>query len=240
MTALDRPNACSYILDMDVHPADGRRVTYLYFDEAGNFDFSPGGTRVFAMTCLVLRRPFAFHEALLDIKYELLESGLNIEYFHASEDKQAVRDRVFGALAPCLPDLEGYSVVLQKRRVDPSRRAPHSVYRDAFERLLESACPPASFEADHVVAITDHVPVNKKRAAFEKALKPYLKKHMGGSASYDLFHHQSRSDLNLQVADYISWAVYRKWNLGDIRSYDLIESCMRSEDDWLSDGPEYY
>jgi hypothetical protein len=46
--------------------------------------------------------------------------------------------------------------------------------------------------------------------------------------------------LNLQVADYVSWAVYRKWNLDDRRSYDLIESCMRSEDDWLNEGAEYY
>jgi len=69
------------------------------------------------------------------------------------------------------------------------------------------------------------------------ALKPYLKKHLAQGASYDLFHHQSRSDLNPQVADYISWAAYRKWNKGDSRSYDLIAPCVRSEVEWLSDGP---
>jgi hypothetical protein len=225
---------------MNTSGSDSRRITYLYFDEAGNFDFSPGGTRVFAMTCLVAHRPFAFHGSLLDIKYDLLEAGLNIELFHAAEDRQAVRNQVFGVIANCLPLVEAYSVIVQKRRVDPSRRAPHVLYRDAFARLVERACSPAVLATDHVVAITDHLPVNRQRAAFEKALKPYLKQHLGATASYDLFHHQSRSDLNLQVADYVSWAVYRKWNSGDSRSYDLIESCMRSEDDWLSEGAQYY
>ncbi|MBS3957549.1 MAG: hypothetical protein KGZ40_08530 [Clostridiales bacterium] len=50
----------------------------------------------------------------------------------------------------------------------------------------------------------------------------------------------SKSDLNLQVADYISWAVYRKWNSGDLRSYRIIEQCIRSEADPLEGHAEEY
>jgi len=36
-------------------------------------------------------------------------------------------------------------------------------------------------------------------------------------------------------------AIYRKWTRGDVRSYGLIESCIRSEDDLLKDTvPAYY
>ena len=71
---------------------------YVYVDEAGNFDSSPRGTRLFCMTCLVTRRPFSWQAPLLDLKYDCLEDGLDLEYFHASEDRQAVRDRFLASI----------------------------------------------------------------------------------------------------------------------------------------------
>ena len=216
-------------------------VTYLYFDEAGNFDFSPNGTSVFVMTCVVMHRPFAFQSALLEVKHDCLQSGLNLEYFHATEDRQAVRNRVFEAIGGHLDELRAYSVIIRKNRTNPSLRAPHVLYRRTFEWLVRYACPRAASPGDHIVAVTDQIPIDRNRAAFEKALKPYLKQHLPAGASYDLFHHQSKADMNLQVADYISWAVYRKWNAGDLRSYELIRECVRSEGDLFRDGDtEYY
>jgi len=43
--------------------------------------------------------------ALLDVKQDALEDGLDLEYFHASEDRQAVRDQVLGCLEPHVGDL---------------------------------------------------------------------------------------------------------------------------------------
>ena len=55
--------------------------------------------RHFVLTGVLMRRPFTHLEGLLDVKYDVLEEGLDLEYFHASEDRQAVRDRVFRCLA---------------------------------------------------------------------------------------------------------------------------------------------
>lgn len=213
---------------------------YLYFDEAGNFDFSPNGTSVFVMTCLVVRRPFAFQPPLLEVKYDCLEQGLSMEYFHAAEDRQAVRNQVFGVLAGHLGEVRAYIIVARKNRVRPSERAPHVLYQWAFEQLARAACPDSAFPGERVIAVTDHVPVARNRAAFEKGLKPYLRQHLPEGSRYELLHYQSKADLNLQVADYISWAVYRKWNSGDLRSYRIIERCIRSEADPLGIYAEEY
>ena len=207
-----------------------RDVTYLYFDEAGNFDFSTSGTSVFVMTCVVTKRPFTAHNALLEVKYDVMESGLNLEYFHATEDRQAVRDQVFSAIGASLDDFAAYSVILQRDCAAPSLRQPHVLYRRMFEWLVERACPRVGSPYGHVVAITDQIPVQRNRRAFEKGLKPYLKQHLPAGSTYDLFHHQSKADLNLQIADYICWAIYRKWNTGDERSFELIRGCVRSEE----------
>ncbi|MHB1018102.1 MAG: DUF3800 domain-containing protein [Coriobacteriia bacterium] len=216
-------------------------TTYLYFDEAGNFDFSPNGTSIFVMTCIVVRRPFAFQPALLEVKYDCLEQGLSLEYFHAAEDRQAVRNEVFGVIAAHLGDVQAHVMVVRKNRVHPSQRAPHVLYQWTFEQLVRVACSDCIRSGERIVAVTDHVPVARNRAAFEKGLKPFLRQHLPEGARYELLHHQSKSDLNLQVADYISWAVYRKWNSGDLRSYRIVEQCIRSEVDPLgSRAEEYY
>ncbi len=213
---------------------------YLYFDEAGNFDFSSKGTSVFVMTCLVVRRPFRFQPPLLEVKYDCLEHGLNLEYFHATEDRQAVRNEVFGVVAEHLGDIQAHVVVVRKNRVHPSQRAPHVLYQWTFEQLVRVACPDCVRAEGQVVAVTDHVPVARNRAAFEKGLKPYLRQHLPERTRYELLHHQSKADLNLQVADYISWAIYRKWNSSDVRSYGTIQSCIRSEIDALEGHAEEY
>jgi hypothetical protein len=78
-------------------------TVFAYVDEAGNFDFSSGGTKYFVVSCLVTSPPFACHNELLGAKYELLAQGLNLEFFHASENTQAARNIVFDAIAPHLP-----------------------------------------------------------------------------------------------------------------------------------------
>lgn len=72
-----------------------RRYLYLFMDEGGNFDFSANGTRFFTVTSITKERPFVAPKALADLKYELLEEGLDLDCFHASENAQAVRNRVF-------------------------------------------------------------------------------------------------------------------------------------------------
>jgi hypothetical protein len=69
------------------------RFLYIFLDEAGNFDFSSNGTRYFVMACITRERPFGDYNDFIQLKYDLVEHGDEVEYFHASEDKQAVRDK---------------------------------------------------------------------------------------------------------------------------------------------------
>jgi hypothetical protein len=49
------------------------------------------------------------------------------------------------------------------------------------------------------------------------------------------------SDPCLQVADYCTWAIQRKWEREDLRSYALIASKIRSEYDvWQRGQVRYY
>jgi len=91
-----------------------------------------------------------------------------------------------------------------------------------------------------VVIVTDTIPVQRKRRAVEKAVKVGIKPYLPATVEHRLLHHQSRSDLNLQVVDYVNWAVFRKWESGDFRSYALVVSAIRGETDLFARGDCVY
>jgi hypothetical protein len=75
--------------------SDADRFLYIFLDEAGNLDFSPTGTRFFLFGAITKERPFHAYKELTELKYDLTELGTELEYFHASENAQPVRNRVF-------------------------------------------------------------------------------------------------------------------------------------------------
>ena len=48
------------------------------------------------------------------------------------------------------------------------------------------------------------------------------------------------SDPCLQVADYCAWAVMKKWERGDNRSFDLIKDRVTYEYDLFRTGKDHY
>ncbi|MCK4821137.1 hypothetical protein KA005_35560, partial [bacterium] len=64
---------------------------FLFFDESGDLNFSPIGSKYYFFGVLTTQFPSQLENALNELRYSLYKDGLDIEYFHASEDRQAVR-----------------------------------------------------------------------------------------------------------------------------------------------------
>ncbi len=106
-----------------------------------------------------------------------------------------------------------------------------------LEYVLKSA---TARNFDEVIVITDNIPIRKKRDAVEKAIKTILKQKLPAAVKYRVLHHASKSTYGLQVADYCNWALFRKWEKGDTRSYDLIKSRVLSEYEIFRKGTTLY
>ena len=203
-------------------------AVYLFFDESGNLDFSGGGTKFFAFGCLTTRNPASLLHPLSALRYHLLEQGVELESFHAAEDRQPVRNMVFEILA----EVGGFdfdAIIIEKSKTPASLHDPPQFYprfaRDLLARVFQR------FEGDEmIILVTDRLPVKRKREAVEKAFKSFLRNDLG-SRPFAIVHHSSAAHLCLQAADYCMWAIYRKWSLGDVRSYNLIRPFVKSEVD---------
>jgi hypothetical protein len=215
------------------------RFLYVFLDEAGNLDFSKNGTRFFALGALTAERPFRTYPHLLDLKYDLVELGTNLEYFHAAEDTQAVRNRVFEVIQAHLTG-RADTLIVEKRKTGPALRAEERFYPEMLGYLLRYIVERELGNFTKLVVFTDRIPVQRKRKAVEKAVKQTLASMLPSGVTYSVLHHDSKSNFGLQIADYLTWAVYRKWDRHDTRSYDLIRKFVRSEFEIFRTGTTFY
>ena len=217
------------------------RFLYVFLDEGGNLDFSPSGTKYFVLSSLTKERPFHAGKELIELKYDLVELGTNLEYFHAAEDRQAVRNSVFGIIARHLDGVWVDSLIVEKNKTGPALQPVEYFYPRMLGYLLGFVLGRYQLaDFQEVIVFTDRVPVNKHREAVEKAVKVTLAKVLPTGIRFRVYHHESKSNLDLQIADYCNWAIYRKWDRGDDRSYNVIRPVVRSEFEIFKAGTRRY
>jgi hypothetical protein len=203
---------------------------YTFLDEGGNFNFTSTGTKYFTMTALTVSRPFPWDGPLLALKYDEIERFLERDCFHATEDKQAVRNKVFAIIADHLADLRVDAVIVEKSTIKPETQPIERFYPAVLGDLLRHVISTTDLRAyAELIVVTDALPVQKKRQAVEKAIKETLADALPQGVPYRTYHHESKAWMSLQVADYCNWAIYKKWDRGDGRSYNIIRSAIQSE-----------
>jgi Protein of unknown function (DUF3800) len=129
-------------------------AVYLFFDESGNLDFSENGSRWFCFGSLTLRDPGPLSAALTRLRYGLLEQGLELEHFHAAEDRQAVRNQVFSTLA-AVGGFEVDVLVAEKSLTPAELRDPFEFYRHLAHVLMDSVLDRFRDVDEPIVIITD-------------------------------------------------------------------------------------
>ena len=195
---------------------------YIFVDEAGDMDFSSKGSRHYMFNFLVKSRPFQLHEAIANYRYDLLERNLapnnhprlDIEAFHAHNDNKYIKSSLFNIISTFdAASVKVYSYILEKPKVEPEKRKEKDTFyisnlRFAIECLFDQLAL-----KQNVVIVTDRLPVaqnkNKQIKALKQGIKDYFSRH-ALSCRYEIYHHCSASSSNLQIIDYIGWAIYRK------------------------------
>lgn len=222
------------------------KTLYLFIDESGNFDFSPGGTKHFILTALSTTDPYSIGAPLLGLRYELLPNysggralGEN-GYFHASEDDQSVRDTVFSTIMKNGKDMRVDAVIAQKNKANPAfHKQQIELYQKMGEILLKYILKRASWgNYNHIVLVFSSLFDKKKRGILKQTFKALIKSM--SSKTYSLYFHDSKFDFCNQAVDYFGWAIYRKWESLDNRSYVLINKLVKSEFAIFSRGTTIY
>lgn len=223
---------------------------FIFVDESGDFNFSPSGTKYYIFTCVITYVPSEKVDELNELRHRILSketlNGLNDAYlennlayrFHATEDIQVVRDEVF-KLIGTMGYFKAHGIVVPKNKTNHSIRAPLKFYPKTLSSLLDYVFK--IYKYTNLVIFVDGNPVNAQKTAFIKAIKSYIAQK-SPKTPYSIHCPPSSTNYFLQIADYINWAIYRKWNSGDLRSYNLISKFLGApeKDIYARGTTEYY
>ncbi|MDD5505443.1 MAG: DUF3800 domain-containing protein [Candidatus Omnitrophica bacterium] len=219
---------------------------YLFLDESGDWNFNKNGSEHLVFTCLITKEPFLLSGELERLKYNLIQQGYDISYFHASEDRQFVRDQVYSLLKDQRLFYEVDVVYFEKNKANPSLYLSQSepkLYLQVYEVLLKYVFN--RYDINDITILTDEIPHKKWREGIKKGLKISIKRHLN-NAKFVILHHASKTNFCLQAADYFSWAYYRKlgnWGDKEDRPYNEIKSKMINDGFNMfgfCDGTTYY
>jgi hypothetical protein len=214
----------------------------LFADEAGCFTFEKklGASRYFIL-CTVAMDDDAVATALIRLRRKLAWDGATLgDFFHASEDKQAVRDAVFDVILEHPFTVQ--ATIMEKTKAEPQTRITKSrFYKTGWYFHFKHGMQ-GQFRAQHETLITAAcLGTKKERIAFEEAVDDVMRQTMRVKEWKTDFM-PAAADPGLQVADYCAWAIYRKWESGgaDVRSYDRIRGRITYEFDLWSKGKVHH
>ena len=213
---------------------------YIFSDEAGDFVFKDDGraSKYFIVVTITLP-DCGIGDGLLDLRRELAYLKRPVkDWFHATEDKQEIRDQVYQYISGF--DFPIDATILEKSKAQPqTRQTKERFYQYAWYYHLKHQG--ASMMRGYTEALISAASIGTKKgqAVYTNSVNDVMQQ---------TFHRQhwsttfpiSKSEPCLQIADYCAWAIQRKWERGDTRSYDLISDKIRREYNLFERGTRRY
>jgi len=215
---------------------------YVFADEAGDFAFKRGpNISRYYIVCTVLMPDCDLGHKLLELRRRLAwEKAPLGDYFHATKDKQAVRDAVFETIRT-----EFFSVqatVMEKAKAQPQTRTSEAMfYQYGWHYHLQHSSKVYLKPGTEVLITVASIGTKQRRIGFEDAVRAVARQKIPRKSWVAAFW-PCQTDPCLQVADYCTWAIQRKWESDgrDVRSYNLIKDRITYEYELWKHGTKLY
>jgi hypothetical protein len=224
---------------------------HIHIDESGNFVFSPKGSRFYIFTTAWTYNPGPLATSLSNMRFQLIKDGHfrpgvidDLCGFHACNDPKPRRDALIQRIIQHR-DWNFASLVIEKNHVNPVLYDPNDFYpkflKMVLRFVLKGRVRPFT---QQVLIYTDTLPMGSKKESLvvNTTIKSECQKHLKG-VQFRVMHHTGDSNYWIQVADYCSWAINRKWEWEETESYDLLRPRLAAPELALTDkgdGTEYY
>ena len=215
---------------------------YIFADESGDFVFgrNPRNSKYFII-CTVHMESCEIGSHLLDLRRQLAMDGQELgPYFHATEDKQPVRDRVYDLIAQFPVKIQ--ATIMEKSKAQPQVKTSRArFYQYGWLYHAKHGIVRAGLlnPEDRVLVTTASIGTKKDQEAFTVGVHDVFQQVLPREQWKTLFC-RCETDPCLQITDYCTWAVMRKWERGDGRSYDLIRNKVTYEYDLWSHGKQHH
>ena len=204
-------------------------MAYLFLDESGDLGFKKSSSKWFLFTIALTSDSRGLERVIKKVWRSLRKKHKRIDELHAAHEKSATRKQILKKLSE-VDDLKVFSVILNKQKVyvDLQNQKNHLYNFTAnvllgaiYERNLLARREPIDLCADRKDT------KKKLRDEFVGYLNNSMEKRNHGGFTVRL--RASHDDKSLQAVDFISWAIFQKYENGDLEYYRIIKNKIIEE-----------
>ncbi|MBU1179730.1 DUF3800 domain-containing protein [Patescibacteria group bacterium] len=205
-------------------------MIYIFLDESGNLGFGEHSGRWFIITVALTRNHRRIEKCVKKVHKGLAKKHKKVQELHAYHTDAINKKRMLRLLSE-VDDLQVFCIILNKDKVYVDlKKQKNYLYNYTANVLLDRLHKKKPIRKnDQVLICIDQRDTNKfLRKNFEDYLKNNLVKR--GNDSFEIKIKPSYTEKCLQAVDFISWAIYRKYEKGDYEYYEIIKNKIIDED----------
>lgn len=204
-------------------------MAYIFLDESGDMGFSKSASRWFLFTLAIVPDPRSLERVVKKIWRPLKRKHKKLGELHAYHADDITRTRILQKLNE-LEDLKVLCVILNKEKVHVDlQNQKNYLYNYTANILLDRLHSSATIKRDEQI----HLFIDRKDT--KKKLRENFTRYLSGQMAnrgrkhFSVTLHTSHENKSLQAVDFISWAIFRKYERGDYEFYELMKSKITDE-----------
>lgn len=204
-------------------------MAYIFLDESGDLGFKKSSSKWFLFTIAIVSGPRSLERIVKKVWRPLKKKHKHIGELHAAHEKDITRKRMLKMLNE-VEDLKVLCIILNKQKVyvdlqDQKNYLYNFTANILLDRLHNKEILPVK-EPIHLYI--DRKDTKKHlRENLINYLTDSMKKRRDGAFKVEL--HASHENKSLQAVDFISWAIFRKYEKGDFEFYEIIKDKIADE-----------
>jgi hypothetical protein len=204
-------------------------MAYIFIDESGDLGFSERSSKWFLFTILLTNKHRKVEKVIKKVHKSLRKKYKKVGELHAYHTQDITKKRLLKHLSE-LDDLKILCVLLNKEKVYIDlQNQKNYLYNYTANILLDRLHNKEMFSGKEVVKLyVDQKDTNKFiRGNLENYLTSKLDNWQNDNIVIKI--KPSHTEKCLQAVDFISWAIFRKYEMGDYEFYDIIKDKIVEE-----------
>lgn len=204
-------------------------MAYIFLDESGDLGFKSVSSKWFIFTIVLANNHRVIEKTVKKIHKSLKKKYKKVKELHAYHSKPEVRKKMLRLLSEN-KDLKILCIILNKKKVYVDlQNQKNYLYNYTANILLDRLHTRGLLNIEEPIDMyIDQKDTNKFiRNNFQNYLRGNLTKWSGARVNIKI--KPSHTEKCLQAVDFISWAIFRKYEQGDSEYYELIKNNIVEE-----------
>lgn len=202
---------------------------YIFLDESGDLGFSKKSSKWFLFTLAIVEDKRCLEKVVKKVWRTVQKKHKHVGELHAYHEKSITRTRMFQMLAE-VEDLKIVTIILNKKKVHLDLQDQKNyLYNYTANIVLDRLININLIDKDkHISLVVDRKDTKKNlRENFISYITNAM--HKRNHKKFEMSLVASHEDKCLQAVDFISWAIFRKYERGDFEYYEIIKSKIIDE-----------